>query len=149
MTKTFELCVSSSLKTLAEISDFVVSVADKWDIGDTALFAMQMAVDEACANVIEHAYGGSADGTICVTLRAESGDAIITIRDRGHPFDPSGVPRPDPTAPLEKRGEGALGLYLMERLMDSVAFHFDAVEGNTLIMKKRLHGADETIGSEH
>ena len=36
----------------------------------------------------------------------------------------------------------ALGLYLMEQLMDSVRFRFDPEKGNTLIMKKRLHGGE-------
>jgi anti-sigma regulatory factor (Ser/Thr protein kinase) len=139
-----KLCVNTRMENLTAISDFVASATKKLDLGEETAFAIWMAVDEACANVIEHAYGGMADaasGTMCITLKTVTDSVVITIHDHGRPFDPQSVVRPDVTAPLEKRGDEALGLFLMERLMDSVEFQFDAVSGNTLTMKKRLsHG---------
>lgn len=141
MTSKFRLCVSTRMENLTAISDFVTSATRKLGLHEETAFAVLMAVDEACANVIEHAYGGMANattGTVCVTLKTVADSLVITIRDHGRAFDPQSVVRPDVTAPLEKRGDEALGLYLMERLMDSVEFQFDAVNGNTLTMKKRL-----------
>ena len=66
------------------------------------------------------------------------GEVTVTIVDHGKPFDPRSVPRPDVSAPLQKRQEGGLGLYMMERLMDSVKFEFDAAKGNRLTMKKKV-----------
>jgi len=148
VTQAFELCVSSDMKKLVEVSDFVVRVAHTLDLHESVCFAVQMAVDEACANIMEHAYGGCADGSICISLRADTEEVVVIIRDHGQPFDPTAVTRPDPTAPLEERGEGALGLYLMEQLMDSVEFRFDTLQGNTLTMRKRLGGADQNIPCE-
>jgi serine/threonine-protein kinase RsbW len=132
------------MENLTAISDFVTSATKKLGLHEETAFAVLMAVDEACANVIEHAYGGIANatsGTVCVTLKTVADSIVITIHDHGRAFDPRSVVRPDITAPLEKRGNEALGLFLMEKLMDSVEFHFDAVNGNKLTMKKRLsHG---------
>lgn len=148
MTQTFELCTSTDTKNLTMISDFVTSVAEELGLDEKVTFALQMAVDEACANVMEHAYGGRTNGTLRIALQPQGAELVVTIRDHGCPFDPEAVPRPDPASPLEKRGEGALGLYLIEQLMDSVEFQFDAAEGNTLTMKKRFHRGEQTVPSE-
>lgn len=137
MTSEFKLSVTSNMKNLTAISDFITSVAKKLGLDDDQTFALQMAVDEACANVIEHAYGGQTNGTISIHCQTLNDDVVVTIHDHGRPFDPQSVPRPDITAPLEKRQNGGLGLYLMEKLMDSVEWAFDADKGNTLTLRKR------------
>jgi serine/threonine-protein kinase RsbW len=141
VTKKYKLCVSTETKNLTVIGNFVGSVARELKASEEVTFALQMAVDEACANVMEHAYAGRTDGMVCITCQTVDDQVKVTIHDHGRPFDPQAVPRPDPAAPLERRGNGALGLYLMEQLMDSVQFEFDVKKGNTLTMKKRLrHG---------
>lgn len=148
MTEKFELCVNAEMKNLEVIASFLTSIAGKLELDDDVSFALQMAVDEACANVMEHAYGGRTNGKVCITCQAIGDEVVVRIHDHGRPFDPQSVPRLDPHAPLEKRGEGALGLYLMEKLMDSVEFHFDPTKGNTLTMKKRIHHGKQTIRSK-
>ena len=139
MTSKFKLRVTSDMKNLTTISDFVSAFARESALNEDDTFALQMATDEACANVIEHAYGGRPDGTVSIECRLANDEVILTIRDHGRPFDPKAIPRPDMAAPLAKRNEGALGLYLMEKLMDVVQFEFDPSKGNKLTMKKKVH----------
>ncbi len=139
MTSGFELSVTSKMENLAIICGFIGSVAKKLGLDADQTCAVQMAVDEACTNVIEHAYGGRTNGIVHITCQLVNNDVVVTIHDHGRPFDLKAVPRPDITAPLEKRQERGLGLYLMEKLMDSVEFEFDAVKGNVLTMRKRRH----------
>lgn len=148
MTEKFELCVNTEMKNLEVIASFLTSIAGKLELDDDVSFALQMAVDEACANVMEHAYGGHTNGKVCITCQAVGDEVVVRIHDHGRPFDPQSVPRLDPNAPLEQRGEGALGLYLMEKLMDSVEFHFHPTKGNTLTMKKRIHHGKQAIRSK-
>ena len=137
MTSEFELTVTSKMENLAVVYDFVTSVAGEFSLSDDETFALQMAVDEACANVIEHAYDRTANGKMSIRCRLIDDEIVVIIRDHGRPFNPQCVPRPDVTAPLDKRCDGGLGLYLMEKLMDSIAWEFDPGEGNTLTMRKR------------
>jgi serine/threonine-protein kinase RsbW len=97
-----------------------------------------MAVDEACSNIIEHAYDPDRHGDIKLSccIQAE-GDLVISIHDAGRPFDPTLVPEPPMGSDWENLPEGGLGLYFMRRLMDQVTFHFDEQNGNTLTMLKR------------
>ena len=137
-TKTFP----GRFENLAKITDFVIRAARSAGLDQTAVYAVEMAVDEACANIIAHAYGGEGKGDIECTCQIDAGELIVTLRDHGSPFDPSRVPEPDVTAPLEERDEGGLGLYLIRKVMDEVHFEFSSDCGNTLTLVKRKETVD-------
>lgn len=120
---------------LPHIMDFVEASAERTGVDPAARFDLQLAVEEACTNVIQHAYRGSG-GEVEVCFEVDGQDVIITLRDHGRPFDPKLVVRPDLKQPLEERQIGGLGLHLMEKLMDELHFIF-AEDGNTLVMMKR------------
>ena len=137
MPKKWELMLNGSLENLAAIGDFVIKAAQASGLNEKATFEVQMAVDEACANVIEHGYGEEDKGEIALCCECAEGDFVVTIRDHGQPFDPEDVPPPDITCCLAKRRYGGLGLFFMRKLMDEVCFHFDA-EGSELTMVKKI-----------
>ncbi|MGQ9681070.1 MAG: ATP-binding protein [Anaerolineae bacterium] len=132
----FELTVASDLSNLSRIADFVLQAAVGLGLDEKQAYEVQMATDEACANIIEHAYGLGVAGEIAIRCTLEGDDVVVTIRDRGRPFDPSEVAEPDITCALEERQIGGLGLYFMRKLMDSVEFTCRP-EGNTLRMVRR------------
>lgn len=136
-----ELCVSSDLVNLAHIAAFVSDMAARAGFDETQIYDIQMAVDEACTNTIEHAYGGRPDGEVRVCCHIASDDLVVSIYDHGTPFDPSAVPAPDLSAPLEERAIGGLGIFFMQQLMDEVRFSSDPVEGNCVTMSKSRQGA--------
>ncbi len=140
------LSLTSDMKNLTTVSDFVAEFARRQNICEDDTFALQTAIDEACANVVDHAYQGKPDGKMHIQCRLSDGEVTVTIVDYGRPFDPRSVPRPDISAPLHKRQEGGLGLYMMERLMDSVEFKFDAAKGNRLTMKKKVRHENLPLG---
>jgi serine/threonine-protein kinase RsbW len=124
---------------LATIRDFVASAGGELGLAQDLIYDLQLAVDEACANVVKHAYGGQG-GEIKVTVESVGDTVQVIIRDWGSAFDPQAVPIPDVSAPLEDRPLGGLGLFLMRQMMDQVRFQFDREQGNTLIMSKKRQG---------
>jgi serine/threonine-protein kinase RsbW len=122
---------------LAEIGEFVARAAGAAGLSADAAYAVEMAVDEACTNIIVHAYGGEGRGDIECTCQINGNGLTVTLRDRGCPFDPSSVPEPNVDATLQNRREGGLGLYLIRKLMDDVRFKFTPDAGNILTMVKR------------
>jgi len=137
MAEELEFTVASDLENLAQIAEFVASAALRLGLSEEQAFEVQMASDEACANVIEHAYGPDATGDIRICCSVEGDDFVVTISDQGRPFDPDQVPEPDLACPLEDRQIGGLGLYFMRKLMDRIVFHCNPVTGNELRMFKR------------
>jgi serine/threonine-protein kinase RsbW len=124
---------------LAAIREFVEDVGRKLGLSDQAIYDVRLAVDEACSNVVGHAYGGQG-GPIEVTLKPVEDGVQVLIHDWGQAFDPAAVPVPDVKAPLEQRPLGGLGLFLMRQMMDDIEFTFDEKNGNTLKMVKSLRG---------
>ena len=131
------LTVPADLDSLATISVFITDATARAGLDDHAAWQVQLAVDEASTNIIQHGYDAAA-GEIELSWLVEGPDLIVTLRDRGRRFNPDDVPAPDITSPLEERQSGGLGLYLMSRLMDSVEFVFDDTLGNLLKMTKRI-----------
>lgn len=101
---------------------------------------VELAVDEAASNIIQHAYGGENKGEIECSYSIDSDGLIVMMRDFGKPFNPKRVKNPDLESDVCCREEGGLGLHFMRSLMDSVEFSFNGHGGNLLTMTKRLHG---------
>ncbi len=129
-----DLCIVGTAGDLPRIIDFVESACEEAEIDVAARFDLKLAVEEACSNVIEHAYGGEGGQlTVCITVCGP--DVRVTVTDQGQPFDPNQVTMPDLSQPLEERPVGGLGLFLMQQLMDDVRFVFTD-EGNQVSMVK-------------
>lgn len=111
-------------ESLDHIREFVKQAAIDSGFDASAVYAIQLAVDEGCSNIIEHAYGGECAEDIQCTCQIAKDGLTITLRDCGKPFNPLEVPEPDLDANLEERQEGGLGLYFMHQLMDKVQFEF-------------------------
>ncbi len=137
MSQRYLLTVSSQVDHLSQIAGFVEQAAQASGMNQDQVYDVQMAVDEACTNVIEHAYHGRTDGTIDITCEARDNSFVITIRDFGDRFDPRKVAHPRTHDPLSRRNVGGLGLFFMNKLMDDVKFQFTR-NGNLLTMVKKI-----------
>jgi len=123
--------------SLAAIGDFVTRAAEAAGLGARAVRAVQLAVDEACSNIVEHAYGGEGRGDIECTCRVDDEGLTVILRDHGRPFDPTSVSEPNLYPSLDECTGRGLGLYFMRQLMDKVHFEFTPASGNVLTMVKR------------
>ncbi len=104
----------------------------KTDVGDIVL-----AVDEACQNVIRHAYGGKGIGDISIELRQRSDAMIVMIRDFADPVDISKVKPRD----LDDIRPGGLGTHLIQEVMDEVDFLPPPIDGGNLLrLVKKIKG---------
>jgi serine/threonine-protein kinase RsbW len=124
-------------ENLQKIGDYVGRVAENAGFDEFGIYAVQLAVDEACTNIIEHAYGGEGKGLIDVTAEDIQDGIMIYLRDHGKPFDPEKIPIPQTNLPLEDIQPRGVGLYLMRKMMDEVRFEFSPDKGNLCIMTKR------------
>jgi anti-sigma regulatory factor (Ser/Thr protein kinase) len=123
--------------SLAEISEFVARAAQEAGLDSKGVYAVKLAVDEACTNIIEHGYGGESSGKIECSCDVDRHALTIKLRDWGTAFDPDAVPEPNFNLPLEELQVRGAGLYLMRKLMDDVQFFFQEKKGNLLVMVKK------------
>ena len=97
---------------------------------------MMQAVDEAVTNVITHGYLGK-PGQIELTVARENDCLLVRIRDQAPYFDPTVVPPPNLTLPLEKRPLGGLGVHLVRVYLDEIRYCALSQGGNELTLVKR------------
>jgi serine/threonine-protein kinase RsbW len=128
---------SGLFENLAGIRKFVFKAASEAGFNDKEIYAVELAVDEACSNIIEHAYGGEGKGDIICTCNDLNNGLEIILKDDGEPFDPSDISPPDFSLELEKLNPRGAGLFLIRNMMDDVDFTFSKEDGNELRMIKR------------
>ncbi len=124
-------------ESLAKISAFVVEAAQSAGLNESAVYAVDLAVDEACSNIIEHAYKGEGKGEIVCTCEVLDDGLKVVLRDTGRPFHPEKISQPNMGVSLKDVQPRGAGLYLIKKMMDEVKFDFDRKTGNTLTMIKR------------
>lgn len=143
------LTVPGRYEQIKHIVAFVAEGAGEAGLDEDSVFHVELCCDEACTNIIEHAYGGEDIGTITVSYKVQPRAFKIIIQDNGRTFDPANVPTPSvPTEPstddagddavIDRLRIGGLGIHFMRKLMDEVHFEFDPDAGNTLIMVKKI-----------
>jgi serine/threonine-protein kinase RsbW len=123
--------------SLEEIADFIAQAAQDAGFDDKGIYAIKLAVDEACSNIIEHGYGGEGHGDICCHYTVLQDGLKIIIQDWGNSFNPEEVPEPNFNVDLCDLQPRGAGLYFMKNLMDEIHFEFDTDDGNLLTMIKR------------
>jgi len=117
---------------------FLDDTSKEAGLDDDAAFAVRLAGEEACTNVINHAYRGVEPGEIAVRMRCDGARVVLLIEDRAALFLPEDAPPPDLTAQWETRRQGGLGWHLIRQVMDEVRHEPREGGGNRLEMIKRL-----------
>lgn len=131
---------NGTFSSLGKICEFVTREAKEAGLNEDSVYAVQLAVDEACSNIIEHAYRNQGDGKIICECNVVEDGLEIVLKDRGKPFDPESVPEPQIGVPIEDLQLRGVGLYLIRNIMDDVTFEFNDKDGSILKMRKKNKG---------
>ena len=135
----FILKIPTQSTNLKIIRDFISDIAIKAGFGNSVTSDIALAVDEACTNVIKHAYRGGDDKEITVKVRYDSEKIIITISDTGKGFDSKLEDESEIQKRLIRMQRGGLGIHLIKKTMDEVLFDSETDSVNSVIMTKYLH----------
>ena len=136
--KTGELRVKSKTENLSEIRDFVSINARDAGIPEAIVENIILAVDEACTNIIKHAYNLSPEGEIVIKIDYDEEKFMVTIIDYGRSFEPDRVPLPDLQKYYREHRVGGLGMYLMKSLMDDVKYSSVPGKYNQVLLSKKI-----------
>lgn len=136
-TNIFTLNIPSRTDNLEIIRDFIIGIAKKFGFDDDGISEIELAVDEACANVIKHAYNYDESKKIDITVETNSSKLTITISDQGRGFDPSRLESPEQR--LQKHARGGLGIALIKKVMDEVSFDIHPGSNHVKMVKYIPH----------
>ena len=100
---------------------------------EESIWAVEMALTEALANVMEHSYRGDESQRVELALELHEDRLELTIVDFGEPFDAGSYRPPD----LDAAQAGGYGVHLIHELMDEVERTQPDGQGTNLRLVKR------------
>ncbi|MEO8233670.1 MAG: ATP-binding protein [Ignavibacteriota bacterium] len=136
--KTKKLKVKSKTENLSLIRDFVSTAAINAGIQPDVVENIILAVDEACTNIIKHAYESFPDGELIIKTKSTLSRFIVSITDYGKSFEPKMIPEPDLQKYYRQKRVGGLGMYLMKTLMDDVKYVSVPGKYNEVLLSKNI-----------
>lgn len=130
-----EICFTSQADQLKHVRDKVRSIVDDQGCSKEDVDSIVLAVNEACMNIIQHAYGPDMCGNIVLEILKNNDQLIFRLIDFAKPVDECSVKSRD----LDDIRPGGLGVHLINEMMDTVAFvECPDNAGNILEMKKKI-----------
>ena len=131
------ISVPASTAYLSAVRDFVGTYASDFGFKESDIDAIRLAVDEACTNVIKHAYEFDEAKHIRVNIGMSDSQFWVSIIDKGHAFEYAHYSEPDIKERIRLKKRGGVGVYLIRQLMDEVVYsHHDGVNEIRLIKHK-------------
>jgi anti-sigma regulatory factor (Ser/Thr protein kinase) len=138
MGDTHRITRAAYLESLRDFREFLKKRCTGYPgVTDEVLYDMQLAVDEACTNIITHGYADMNPGSIILDLEMDPDKLTISLTDFGHSFEPGKAPMPDVEAPIEERELGGFGLFFIQQSVDEMDYRVTE-DGNTMILTKYL-----------
>ena len=130
------ITLSNDVNNIPRLAEFVERTCEAVNLSATAVMQVNLAIEEAVANVMNYAYPVGERGDIDIVAEADDEMLKYIITDGGAPFDPTIYKKVDTTLSAEERNIGGLGIHLMRRYMDSI--NYERIEGkNILTLRKK------------
>lgn len=118
----FNYSVKSDTAELGKIRQFIAERAANFGFDEEAANKIVLAVDEACSNLIRHAYGFDPEKVFIIEIETQGRVFIVRIIDNSKPFNPTEVNPPNMSEYFNKFKKGGLGIHLMRMLMDEITY---------------------------
>jgi anti-sigma regulatory factor (Ser/Thr protein kinase) len=122
MTSSLTLLLQNRLAEIARLVEAVESFGGHAGLSSDLTYRLTLSLDEIVSNVIRHGYSDTNDHVMEVRLTVHDGVVTAVVEDDGHPYDPRNSPEPDLSLPVEQRGPGGLGIYLVRQMMDTIDY---------------------------
>jgi len=132
------LALTPDIAEIPRLLDWVETCCGDAAVASDTVFKLALALEEAVANVIHHAFAETPEPhRIEVELAIDANRVSARVIDNGRPFDPSAAPEPEASIPLEHRDPGGLGIHLIRRMMDRVDYRRVGGENRLRLEKMR------------
>ena len=133
-----ELTITATVENIETVTDFVNEQLESLDCPMKAQMQIDIAIDELFGNIAHYAYNPEiGQATVRVEVVEDPLSVVITFIDNGVPYDPLAKADPDTTLSAEERDIGGLGIYMVKKSMDDIAYEYKNGQ-NILKIKKYL-----------
>lgn len=137
------LSLINDISQVPLLAKWIEELGQELSLPMSAVFQLNLALEEAVVNVMNYAYPGEKGRPITIAAELINNELqeeriIFILADKGVPFDPTKATEPDITLPAEQRNIGGLGIFLVQQLMEGVIYKREE-EKNILTMVYRIN----------
>jgi len=133
-----ELTIAATVENIETVTDFVNEQLEALDCPMKAQMQIDIAIDELFGNIAHYAYNPEiGKATVRVEVTEDPLAVVITFIDNGVPYDPLAKADPNTTLSAEEREIGGLGIFMVKKTMDEIAYEYKDGQ-NILAIKKNL-----------
>ena len=120
-----ELDIEAKVENLNTVIGFVDEQLENFECPMKVQMQIDLAVEEIFVNIANYAYDPSiGSATVRTEVSPDGRQVSITFIDQGVPYDPLAKEDPDTSLPLEERGIGGLGIFLVKKNMDDIKYEY-------------------------
>jgi serine/threonine-protein kinase RsbW len=134
MKDTLIITIPSHPKYLSVVRTVTVKIGQLYEINETVLEDIKLAIDEACTNIIKHAYQGDTSKKIILKYKISQKNFKVIIEDNGIKSNINLMKGRN----LEDIRPGGLGIHLIKRVFDIFEFDEKKRKGNRLKLIKHI-----------
>ena len=133
-----ELNITATVENIEVVTDFVNEQLEAIDCPMKAQMQIDIAIDELFGNIAHYAYNPEVgDATVRVEVIEDPMAVVLTFIDNGVPYDPLAKADPDTTLSAEERQIGGLGIFMVKKSMDDIAYEYKDGQ-NILKIRKNI-----------
>ena len=125
-------------ENLPQVLKFVDDKLASFDVSKKIITEIDVSVEEIFVNIASYAYDPLVGpATIRTEIKEDPLSVVISFIDGGSPYDPLARPDPNLKMPVKDRRRGGLGIFMVKKTMDDVAYEYKDGQ-NILTIKKQL-----------
>jgi serine/threonine-protein kinase RsbW len=123
----FERTIAGTVEAIPPVVDQVMSVVREMRCATGSEFEIEVAINEALANAVEHGCGHDPAKRISITVECDPAQGmLIIVSDPGEGFDPLMIP--NPVVGERIYADHGRGIFLINELMDEVRYEKGGTE---------------------
>ena len=119
-----ELNIEARIDNLDQVMAFIDGELEEALCPMKAQMQIDVAVEEVFVNIASYAYEDVGNALIRLELKDDPARVEITFTDSGVPYDPTKKEDPDVTLSIEEREIGGLGIFMVKKSMDEMAYEY-------------------------
>ena len=121
------------IASISTISDFFDMCIEDFAIPMRIGYSLKVVADEIYSNIVHYSEAKAAE----ILFRNDTEKITLVFEDDGKPYNPLEAEEPDITAGIEDRKIGGLGLFMVKKMAESVAYEYTAERNQmTVILSK-------------
>jgi serine/threonine-protein kinase RsbW len=129
--------LTGGLEEITVLHEAIEKFATDNSVPQDVVFKVNLSLDELLTNTLSYGYPEGGEHEIPVSLAVKDQTLLIEARDNAVPFNPLEKPEPDIYQDIDERQIGGLGIHIVRKMMDEIAYRREA-GFNMLTMKKSI-----------